>query len=92
MVEAEEFRKIRPLWVWTGIVVLSVSLVGWGLLNYALIEDRQREWDFGQLPDTPAESVYSSRVPTQPANAPTQVPRLPGATTLPADTPQERQP
>ena len=91
--EEEESRTVGPIQAWCILIVLSLLLVGWGLLNYALIHERTREWDFGQLPDTPAESVYSTQQSPQPASAPQQVPRLPGVTTtLPASTSAEGQP
>ena len=92
MVEEEEFREVSPLRAWTFVLLLSALLVGWGLLNYKMIPERQREFDFGVLPDTPAQSVYSTGRPPAPANAPQQIPRLPGATSLPANGPLEGQP
>jgi hypothetical protein len=92
MVEEEESREMTPLRAWTFVVVLSALLVGWGLLNYKLIPERQREFDYGVLPDTPSQSEYSTGRPPAPAVAPDQIPRLPGATSLPASGPAEGQP
>lgn len=92
MVEEEESREIAPLRAWIFVLVLSALLVGWGLLNYKMIPERQREFDYGVLPDTPAQSVYSTGRPPAPPVAPDQLPRLPGASTLPASNPSEAQP
>ncbi len=66
------------------LAALSALLVGWGLLNYRMIPERQREFDYGVLPDTPAQSEYSTGRPPAPEVAPDQIPRLPGAT-MPAN-------
>jgi hypothetical protein len=92
MLEEEESREITPLRAWIFVVVLSALLVGWGLFNFKMIPERQREFDYGVLPDTPAQSEYSTGRPPAPAVAPEQILHLPGATSLPASGPAEGQP
>jgi hypothetical protein len=92
MVEEEESREMTPLRAWIFVVVLSALLVGWGLLNYKMIPERHREFDYGVLPDTPAQSEYSTGRPPAPAVAPDQILPLPGATSIPAKGPAEGQP
>ena len=55
---------------WLIIVLFSAAIIGWGVLNYVLIRDEPRHWDFGVLPSTPSESIYS----TAPTPAPSSVP------------------
>jgi hypothetical protein len=92
MLEEEESREITPLRAWIFVVVLSALLVGWGLFNYKMIQERPREFDFGVLPDTPAQSEYSTGRPPAQEVAPEQIPTLPGAASLPANSPAEGQP
>ena len=92
MLEEEESREMAPRRAWIFVLVLSALLVGWGLFNYRMIPERQREFDYGVLPDTPAQSMYSTGRPPAPAVAPDQISRLPGATSLPANGPAEGQP
>ena len=92
MLEEEESREMAPLRSWIFVAVLSALLVGWGLLNYKLIPERQREFDYGVLPDTPAQSLYSTGRPPAAEVAPQQIHSLPGATSLPANGPAEGQP
>ncbi len=66
---------------WAIIIAVCAGIIGWGLLNYALIPDRPRTWDFGALPDVPAESVYSTSQPAPAPTAPRQFPPLPEAST-----------
>ena len=74
----EEDRELPSPWEWVIIIVFSASIVGFGLLVYYTVEDGPRYWDFGQLPDTPAESIYSTEQP-KPADGKLQrqLPKLP---------------
>jgi hypothetical protein len=58
--KSQESHALRPIWAWIIIFGVAGAVVGWGLLNYAVIRDPQRHWNFGQLPDTPGESIYST--------------------------------
>jgi hypothetical protein len=73
----EEYTELKPFWGWILIVLLGLSLIVWGLLAYRLVRDRPREWDFGALPDVPAESAASSVEPAGGAPVPRQLEPLP---------------
>jgi hypothetical protein len=47
-----------------------------------IIPDTPREWDFGQFPDTPAESVYSTVEPVRGEGYPNVIKALPEAMPL----------
>ena len=65
---------------WVMVIGLCVVIILWGLLSYLLVKDRPRAWDFGALPVTPAESIYSTVEPAPSGQTvPRQVPMLPGA-------------
>lgn len=85
----EEEHELPSPWEWVIVAALSASLVGFGWLVYALVPDAPRTWDFGQLPDAPAESIFSTELPKATARPQRQLPRLPEA--LP-DTPSAPQP
>jgi len=75
----EEFRLVRPLTSWVLIIGLSLGIVVWGILIYFLISDTPRQWDYGILPDTPAESIYSTIKSPTTTTPPRQLPELPEA-------------
>ena len=60
MQEYEENRQISPGWSWAIIGVFCALIIAWGLVNWALIKDGPRDWDFGALPDAPSASIYST--------------------------------
>ena len=74
-----EERELPSPWEWVIIVVFSAFIMGFGWLVYCLVPDAPRRWDFGQLPDTPAEGIYSTDEPDPARRSPRQVPRLPEA-------------
>jgi hypothetical protein len=78
----EEEQELPHPWEWVIIVLFSAALAGYGLLVYRLVPDTPRTWDFGQLPDTPAESIYSTDLPRPAVKPPRQIPRLPEAQPL----------
>ncbi len=89
----EENRPVRPAWSWVILILFCAAIVGWGLLNYATIKDRPRAWDFGQLKDTPAESIVSTRRPPPPgAAAPPQITTLPAPSTAEGPASPESRP
>ncbi|MBT1071510.1 hypothetical protein [Pelotalea chapellei] len=86
----DEERELPSPWEWVIITLFSASIVLFGLLVYHLIQEGPRYWDFGQLPDTPAESIYSTKAPPTRTVVPRQMPVLPGSQPLnPAKPHQE---
>lgn len=59
----DEQQELPSPWEWVIIIAFSASLMGFGWLVYLLVPDAPRRWDFGQLPDAPAESIYSTEQP-----------------------------
>ena len=75
----DEEHEISSIWSWVIVIVFSASIMGFGWLVYTLVPDAPRYWDFGQLPDTPAESIYSTDVPKGAAKPQRQIMKLPEA-------------
>ena len=75
----EEDHELSAPWGWLFIILFSAAIVGYGWLVYCIIPDAPRQWDFGQLPDTPAESIYSTEEPKTSVSPPRQLLRLPEA-------------
>ena len=59
----EEYTPATPLAGWAILLGVSFAVLGLGMFLHAKIPDTPRKWDFGALPDTPAESVYSTARP-----------------------------
>jgi hypothetical protein len=62
-----DFPKSRTAWQgwgWVVVICLCVVLLLWGFGNYLFIQDRPRQWNFGQMPQAPGESIYSSSQPS----------------------------
>jgi len=82
MHEHEEHREIPQALSWALVIVLTACVVSWCMFLMMMVEDRPREWDFGALPDVPAQSIYSTQPgipPFDPKNPPQQMPKLPEA-------------
>ncbi|MFB3890612.1 MAG: hypothetical protein ACE15C_01170 [Phycisphaerae bacterium] len=77
----EEHREFSTAAAWIILAAVCLAILGWGLLNYALIPDAPRQWNSGALEDVPAESVYSNAPASASQPAPPQVQRLPEAST-----------
>ncbi|MBU5635462.1 hypothetical protein KOM00_01790 [Geomonas sp. Red69] len=77
----DEHQELRSPWEWVILIAFSASIMGFGWLVYLLVQDAPRRWDFGQLPDAPAESIYSSEQPRRKAQR--QIRPLPEAVPLP---------
>ena len=75
----EEHRELPSPWEWVIVIALSASLIGFGWLVYLLVPDGPRSWNFGQLPDAPAESLYSTEQPDLSRKPQQQILRLPEA-------------
>jgi len=74
--EAESGSAARH---WAVVILVVLMTIGWGLLIYALVRDRPREWDFSALPDAPSQSIYSTGESPERPNPPRQIPPLPEA-------------
>jgi len=82
MLKYEEHREFPQIVSWGILIALSISLVAWCMLLMMIIPDVPRQWDFGQLPDVPAESVYSTLPPPSSpvlTDIPRNLPPLPEA-------------
>ncbi len=77
-----EYKIIPQLWGWVLLILFAASILGYGMLSHMIIPDAPREWDFGQFPDTPAQSVYSTVEPLRGAGYPRVIQILPGAAPL----------
>jgi hypothetical protein len=73
----DEDQELPSPWEWVIIVLFSAAIMGFGWMVYLLIPDAPRQWDFGQLPDTPAEYIYSTHEPDPAKRVPRQIPQLP---------------
>lgn len=76
----DEQRELPSPWEWVIITLFSLAIIGYGLLAYRFVLEGPRQWDFGDLSDTPAESIYSTEEPP-PADGHLrrQIPKLPEA-------------
>lgn len=86
----EEKQELPSPWEWVILVVFSASIMGFGWMVYLLVPDGERHWDFGQFPDAPAESIYSTRQPDLGRPAPQQVWQLPEARPVQPPSPPKR--
>lgn len=59
----EENSKWSTRRSWIFILLLSGSLLAWAMVMMTFVEDVPREWEFGNIEFTPAESVYSTKKP-----------------------------
>ncbi len=58
----EEHKEWSTLGSWLFIILLSGGLIGWAMFMMSVVKDVPREWDYGTVPFTPANSVYSTEV------------------------------
>ena len=78
--EYEEFTVISTFWSWVILIAFSALIICWGMFVEMMAgEDQPRTWDFGALPDVPAQSTYSTVEPPVEVNVPLQIQRLPEA-------------
>jgi hypothetical protein len=75
----EEHVSLSAKASWIFLALFSIFILGWGMLLMCMVEDAPREWNFGVLPDTPGESIYSTVNVSPAARPPLQVAPLPGA-------------
>lgn len=86
--EYEEFVQISSFASWVILIAFCALIMSWGMFVEMMIMDRPAQWDFGQLPDTPSESVYSTSVPPPEVNVPFQIQRIPDAQLPPGEIKQ----
>jgi hypothetical protein len=78
--EYEEFTVISSFRSWVLLIAFSILIMSWGMFIKMMVgKEHSRTWDFGTLPDVPAESSYSTVKPPVEANVPLQIQRLPEA-------------
>ena len=77
MREYEEHHDLSAKWGWALVVALCLALIGWGLVNYALVKDAPRQWNYGALPEPPASSVYTTSQPPAKTPPPRQLAPVP---------------
>ncbi len=80
----EQYRE-APQWRgWIFIILFSLAILGWGMTLHMVIYEAPRQWDFGALPSTPAESPLSSQEPQhgERVNPTRQMEKLPGSAPL----------
>lgn len=87
----EEY-EISAFASWVVIILFSAAIAGFGLMVYCLIPDAPRRWNYGQLPDTPAESIYSTEEPAAGRRPARQLPRLPESYPVQPATPNGSRP
>lgn len=75
----DEELEISVFWSWAIIILFSGTIMVYGWIVYLAIPDAPRQWNFGQLGDAPAETIYSSDEPRPQRRPQLQVPTLPEA-------------
>jgi len=85
----EELTYVSPFWSWVFLIVFSAIILGWGMFVEKMVTTAPAQWDFGVLPDTPGQSVYSTVLPpTAEVNIPYQMQRIPDANLPPGEIKQ----
>jgi hypothetical protein len=79
MVQFEEFRLVSSFWSWVIVVGLALGILAVGGVVWLAIPENERYWDFGALPDVPAQSVYSTSPPPDSQPVGRQLPAMPEA-------------
>lgn len=88
----DEQRELPSPWEWVIVILLSLAIVAYGLIAYRFVLEGPRQWDFGQLPDAPAESIYSTEEPPAPdGRLPLQIHKLPESRPVNPPKPRNRQ-
>jgi hypothetical protein len=76
---SEEHGTQSSLASWAIIVAFSAGLIVWGLVQFWLVPDAPREFDYGALKDVPGQSQYGIEESPAGTNVPKQIPPLPEA-------------
>lgn len=58
-----EYKIFAQFWGWIILIFISFGILLFAHLMHLIVPDIPRQWDFGQKPQTPAESVFSTRLP-----------------------------
>jgi hypothetical protein len=69
----EEYKPVRQIWTWLAILLMAVVTLGWGMATHMALPDAPRQWDFGQVPDTPGQSIYATHRPPPKEPVPPQI-------------------
>jgi hypothetical protein len=77
--EYEEFFQISAFWSWVILIAFCALIMSWGMFVEMMVKTQPPHWDFGQLPDTPSESIYSTLQPPADVNIPYQMQYIPDA-------------
>jgi hypothetical protein len=86
--EYEEQTIISSFWSWVFLIVFPIMILGWGMFVEMIVSVGPSRWDFGTLPDTPSQSVYSTASPPCDVNVPYQIHRIPDANLPPGEIKQ----
>jgi hypothetical protein len=74
MFKYEEYKTVKhQVWGWVMIFAFSAILLGWCFFVHMMVPDVPRQWDFGQLDDTPASSQFSTEPLLIEPNNPLQI-------------------
>jgi hypothetical protein len=80
MANVEQYEELPPVWSWVVLILFAGAVFTWMMSLHMMICDVPRQWDFGELPIAPGESLYTTAAP--PAgnlNGPPQMEPLPEA-------------
>ncbi len=86
--EYEESFQISKLSSWIFLILFCSIILGWGMFVEMMVMTEEPHWDFGQLPDTPGESIYSTLLPPLDVNVPYQIQHIPDAQFPPGEIKQ----
>jgi hypothetical protein len=86
--EYEEMTFISGHASWIILIIFSAIILSWGMFAEMIVAVAPPHWDFGQLTDTPGQSVYSTAGPPADVNVPYQIHRIPDANLPPGEIKQ----
>lgn len=78
----EEFLTMSHKAGWAFILSFSALIICWCMTIMVIVGQREREFDYSILPDTPSESEYSTAIVPLSLEVPKQVQQLPEARPL----------
>lgn len=74
-----EKKELSSFWSWVIVILFSATIVAFGIVVFCLVRESPRQWDFGALPDIPAQSMYGTHPQPKETAVPRQIPPVPGA-------------